>query len=185
MHSCGRPGRSSWLLASDWISSYHCGHLGSEPADWRSFSLMSFSVNLLFYKNKYLKKTLHLYIYWRIIYKISMKNQPKHFHQQINGWRKCDIYVMEYYYWGIKKWNPDISNKIRGIWMTRATPRNTNIICFFLSFLSTYRVWNYIWMLCHLVFSCRCCLTEYAMYMTVYSSFPTLGSCHQSLCLWY
>ncbi|XP_051713797.1 phosphatidylinositol 3-kinase regulatory subunit gamma isoform X1 [Oryctolagus cuniculus] len=39
LHPHGRPGRSSWLLASDRRSSGHCGHLGSEPSDGRPFSL--------------------------------------------------------------------------------------------------------------------------------------------------
>ncbi|XP_051700524.2 ubiquitin-conjugating enzyme E2 W isoform X2 [Oryctolagus cuniculus] len=35
----GRPGRSSWFLASDQCSSGRYGHLGSEPADGRPLSL--------------------------------------------------------------------------------------------------------------------------------------------------
>ncbi|XP_069930269.1 protein ILRUN isoform X2 [Oryctolagus cuniculus] len=39
LHPRGRLGRHSWFLALDQLSSGHCGHLGSEPADGRPFSL--------------------------------------------------------------------------------------------------------------------------------------------------
>nr|XP_051694039.1 non-receptor tyrosine-protein kinase TYK2 isoform X2 [Oryctolagus cuniculus] len=48
LHPCGRPGWSSWLLASDLPSSGYCCHLGSEPADGRPLSLLSLSVRTMF-----------------------------------------------------------------------------------------------------------------------------------------
>ncbi|XP_069934173.1 zinc finger protein 644 isoform X4 [Oryctolagus cuniculus] len=39
LHPRGRPGRNSWLLALDLLSSSCCGHLGNEPEDGRPFSV--------------------------------------------------------------------------------------------------------------------------------------------------
>nr|XP_051706130.1 uncharacterized protein LOC127492053 isoform X3 [Oryctolagus cuniculus] len=52
LHPCGRPGRSSWLLASDWHSSGHCGYLGSEPSDGRPLFLSLPLCNSAFQINK-------------------------------------------------------------------------------------------------------------------------------------
>ena len=41
-------GKSSWLMASDWLSSKHCGHLGNESLDGRSSSLSLLFVYLPF-----------------------------------------------------------------------------------------------------------------------------------------
>nr|XP_051689308.1 uncharacterized protein LOC127487529 isoform X17 [Oryctolagus cuniculus] len=47
LHPRGRPGGSTWLLASDLRSAGHCSQLGSEPTEGRPFSLfLSLSVIL-------------------------------------------------------------------------------------------------------------------------------------------
>ena len=48
LHQCGKPARGSGLLASDWLSSGHCSHLGSESTDRRSSLSLLLSLYLTF-----------------------------------------------------------------------------------------------------------------------------------------
>lgn len=46
LYLCGRPRGRYWLLASAWLSTCHCSHFGSKPADGKSINSLSLSYSL-------------------------------------------------------------------------------------------------------------------------------------------